>query len=273
MFLISSRVVILPAINSLYTPVILKRMEYNRPLTPQEVDILNIQKHETEEHTRRNSLRDVILGGQDGLVNAMGIILGIIAAGGDNHILIATVLAATFAESLSMGAVAYTSAISQKSYYESERRREMREIKRVPEIEKEEVRQIYKQKGFKGKVLEEVVETITSNEKIWLDTMMAEELHIEPVNVKEVLRSAVIVTIATTIGHLIPLSPFFFVAHTAGLTVSIIISAIALFTVGVYEAVTLVGTWWKSGLRIVLIGMGSAFLGYLIATLFHVTTG
>src|ERR1700722_1865880 len=82
------------------------------------------QKHQRhEKHKKGNSLRDVILGGQDGLVNALGIILGVMAATNDIKILIATVLAATIAESLSMGAVAYTSAISQKDYYESERKK------------------------------------------------------------------------------------------------------------------------------------------------------
>lgn len=248
-------------------------MIHIRATSPQEVDVSKLKMQESEEHRRQNSLRDIILGGQDGLVNALGIILGILAAGGNTHILIATVLAATFAESISMGAVAYTSALSQKSYYESEREREIKEIEEVPEIEKEEIRQIYEQKGFRGKVLDEIVETITKDKKIWVDTMMAEELHLEPVNVKDVLRSSVIVTISTTIGHLLPAVPFFFADHRNGLILSIIISILSLFAVGVYEAMTLVGTWWKSGFRLVLIGMGAAFVGYFIAKLFNVAVG
>lgn len=226
-----------------------------------------------EQHKQENPLRDVILGGQDGLVNALGIILGISAAGGDLPILIATVLAATFAESLSMGAVAYTSALSQKDYYEAERRREEKEVEKVPEMEKQEIREIYAWKGFKDKVLEEIVETIAKDKKIWVDIMMAEELHLSPINTRDVLKSSVIVTIATTIGHLIPLAPFFFVSHGTGIVLSIIISAVTLFVVGVYQALTLVGSWWKSGLRMVLIGLSAAFIGFLIAKLFHVATG
>ncbi len=226
-----------------------------------------------ERHKLENPLRDIILGGQDGLVNALGIILGIAAVTSDIHILIATVLAASFAESISMGAVAYTSAIAQKDFYTSERHKESKEIEEFPEMEKEEVRRIYEEKGLKGKVLEEIVDTITSNKKIWLDTMMAEELHIEPVNTKAVLKSSVIVTIATLIGHLIPLAPFFFVAHLPGLIIAILLSAITLFAVGVYQAITLVGSWWKAGFRMLLIGLGAAAVGYLIAKLFHASTG
>src|SRR5216683_4706996 len=105
-------------------------------------------RHRLEKnHKFENPLRDVILGGQDGLVNALGIILGIAAVTSDAHILIATVLAASIAESISMGAVAYTSALAQKDYYNSEREKEKKEIETVPEMEKEEVRRIYEEKG------------------------------------------------------------------------------------------------------------------------------
>src|SRR5579864_1668082 len=89
------------------------------------------QHKEEEGHKFTNPLRDVILGGQDGLVNALGIILGIAAVTSDTHILIATVLAASIAESISMGAVAYTSALAQKDYYHSEREKENKEIEEV----------------------------------------------------------------------------------------------------------------------------------------------
>lgn len=223
-----------------------------------------------EKHRKGNPLKDVILGGQDGLVNALGIILGITAATGDAKILITTVLAATFAESISMGAVAYTSALAQKDYYQSERKKEEKEVEEEPEMEKEEIRQIFEEKGFKGKVLEEIVTTISTNKKQWVDVMMAEERKISPVRTKEVLRSSVIVTIATTIGHFVPLLPFFFFAYKTGLITAIIVSALVLFATGVYQAVTLVGSWWKSGLRMVLIGIGAAFIGFFIAKLFHV---
>lgn len=226
-----------------------------------------------EGHKLTNPLRDVILGGQDGLVNALGIILGIAAVTSDVHILIATVLAASIAESISMGAVAYTSALAQKDYYYSEREKEKKEVEETPEMEKEEVRRIYEAKGLHGNVLEEVVDAITKDKKTWVDTMMAEELRIEPVDTNAVLKSSVIVTIATLIGHLIPLFPFFFVAHLQGIILAIIVSAITLFATGVYQAVTLVGSWWKSGLRMLIIGLGAAAAGYVIARIFHTSTG
>src|ERR671932_236608 len=80
-------------------------------------------KH-VEHQNRRNWLRDVILGGQDGLVNILGIILGVIAGGGSTAVLLAAGFAAAITESISMGAVGYTSSVSERDYYQAERRRE-----------------------------------------------------------------------------------------------------------------------------------------------------
>jgi VIT1/CCC1 family predicted Fe2+/Mn2+ transporter len=93
-------------------------------------------------HHRASALSDVILGGQDGLVNVLGVILGVAAATADAHIVIVAGLAATFAESISMGAVAYTSTMAEADIYASERAREYRHIRRMPELERQEVRQL-----------------------------------------------------------------------------------------------------------------------------------
>ncbi|HSD98936.1 MAG TPA: VIT1/CCC1 transporter family protein [Patescibacteria group bacterium] len=227
-------------------------------------------KKNEENHRFGNPLRDVILGGQDGMVNALGIVLGIAAAGGNAHILVLTVLAASAAEAISMGAVAYTSAVSQRDYYEAELRKERREIEKYPQMETEEVRRIFEAKGFTGKVLEEIVTTIIADKHIWLDTMMREELGIEKVETRNIFRSAAVVGVTTAIGSIVPLLPFFFTAHlpfNTNVILAIIVCAIALFGVGAYQALSLVGSWWKSGIRMIAIGLSAAFIGYLFAKL------
>src|SRR5207237_2960770 len=124
-----------------------------------------------EQHRQGNRLRDVILGGQDGLVNILGIILGVIAGGGSNTVLLVTGFAAAITESISMGAVGYTSTVSVRDYYQAERARESAEINAVPDVERQEIREIYAAKGFAGDLLDRVVATITANRDRWLDTM------------------------------------------------------------------------------------------------------
>jgi vacuolar iron transporter family protein len=226
-----------------------------------------------EHHRTKHSLRDVILGGQDGLVNMLGIALGVVAAGGSNHVLVVTGIAAAITESISMGAVAYTSFGSERDFYLAEKDTEQNEISLQPEEEREEIRGIYAAKGFSGQLLDEVVSTITSNRETWVNTMMDEELHVQPVEEQSLLRSAVIVTVATLIGHFIPLVPFMVVTDTPAIIAAIALSAVTLFGVGVYSAKTLIGDWRKSGLQMVAIGLGAAAVGFLIGRLLHSTGG
>ena len=228
---------------------------------------------QVEHHLKTNWLRDVILGGQDGLVNILGIILGVIAGGGSKTVLLAAGFAAAITESISMGAVGYTSSVSQRDYYRAERAREAAEIDAMPEAERQEIRSIYASKGFSGDLLERVVDTITANRESWLATMMDEELHLQPVQAADIFRSAVVITVATLIGHLIPLLPFVWLARTPALILAIVLSALVLFGVGVYSAVTLVGDWRTSGPKMLVIGLGAAGVGFLIGNLFHAAGG
>ena len=211
----------------------------------------------------------MILGGQDGLVNILGIILGIIAGGGSNTVLLAAGFAAAITESISMGAVGYTSAMSERDYYDAEQLREANEIDTMPDQERDEVRSIYRAKGFSGELLDRVVETITMDRKTWVATMMSEELHLQPVSTRDILRTAIVITVATLIGHLIPLAPFLVMSRGPALVLAIVLSGITLFGVGVYSAVTLVGDWRTSGLKMLVIGLGAAAVGFIVARLFN----
>lgn len=222
-----------------------------------------------EPHARSSFVSELILGGQDGLVNVLGVILGIAVASGETRIILAGGLAATFAESISMAAVAYTSKMAEKDHYEAEMKREEKEIERVPEVEQEEVREIYRKKGFSGNLLEEITTHITKDKKTWLSTMMAEELGLVPVDTKDVLIGSAVVGISALIGSFVPLMPFFFLPVTSGIILSLIVSVLALFAVGAYKARRTVGKPLRSGIELVVIGMGAAFIGYGIGLLFQ----
>lgn len=227
---------------------------------------------EREPHSKDFALSDIILGGQDGIVNVLGVILGIAAASGEPRIVIAGGLAATFAESISMGAVAYTSTLSEADHYQSEMEREKWEMEHFPKQEEEEIRQVYRQRGFQGQLLEDTVKTIVANKKVWLEVMMQEELKLEPVKKNKAFHSALVVGFSALVGSLIPLLAFLFFPLRIGIYLSIFISAISLFAVGYYKAKITVGKPTKSGLKIALIGITSALIGYLIGSLFKVST-
>jgi VIT1/CCC1 family predicted Fe2+/Mn2+ transporter len=232
------------------------------------VEAVLTSRHRRRHEAGTNWLYDVILGGQDGLVNILGIILGVIAGRGSNSVLIATGFAAAITESISMGAVGYTSALSQRDYYRAQRTREAAHISMDPEAERQEIRTLYTQMGFSGELLDGVVDTITANPETWISTIVDQELHLQRVETPSIMRSAVVITIATLIGHLIPLLPFLWLARTPAVITAIVLAALVLFGVGVYSALTLVGDWRKNGLKMVVIGLGAAGVGFVVGRLF-----
>ncbi|HLD48915.1 MAG TPA: VIT1/CCC1 transporter family protein [archaeon] len=222
-----------------------------------------------EQHNvqRGSLLRDFILGAQDGLVNVLGLILGVAVATTELRVVIVAGLAATFAESISMAAVAYTSSKAARDYYRSELEREKREMKELPEIEKKEIRDIYHAKGFRGKILNQIVKKITSNKKVWLDTMMVEELKIFPEETENPKKSAAIVGLSSLAGSVVPLIPFAFLNVGSGIIASIILSLAVLFAIGVMKAKVSFGKKGKSGLEMALIGGAAVVIGYIIGIL------
>ena len=225
-------------------------------------------KKEHDHYGSGSNLKNIILGGQDGLVNVLGVILGVAAATFDTRIIIIAGLAATFAESISMAAVAYTSTKASLSYYLSQLKHEEQEIKDIPKLEKKEIYDIYYKKGFRGKILNEIVKKITGNKKTWLQTMMIEELGMLPSEYENPKKSAFIVGYRAIIGSLIPLLPFFFLPVSISIIVALLASALALFITGMIKAKLTVGNEFRSGLEMLIIGMLAALAGYLIGYFF-----
>ncbi len=209
-------------------------------------------------------LADIILGGQDGLVNVLGIVLGVASATSDRYIVLIAGLVATFAESISMAAVAYTTARAEQDHYRREIEQEKWEIEHLPEVETEEIRLIYMKKGLRGKELSQMVKSVTSNKELWVSVMMTEELGMMPVENFNPVRAAIIVGFSATVGSLIPLAPFFFLSVGDSIILSLVIGTLVLFAVGAYKAKITVGKWWKSGAEMAIIGMVAAIAGYFI---------
>ena len=225
-----------------------------------------------EGHPHPTALSDFILGSQDGLVNVLGILLGLVAASFQpgshitSEIILVAGLSALGAESIAMGAVAYTSTYSRLRLYRSEREREIREMREVPELEREEVRTILRGWGYEGAELEEMLHRIEAKPKAWLDLMMAFELNLSYIPPEAPRRSAVLVGWATVLGHFVPLVPFFFTGLSLvnAAVIATILSAIMLFGIGIYEASVTAGPIWRSGIRITVIGLASGLAGLVI---------
>lgn len=224
----------------------------------------------TDPHKRGSGLSDFILGAQDGLVNVLGVVLGIAAATNDVRVILVAGLATTFAESISMGAVAFTTTLADADLYQSEREREFRHIQEAPNLEKKEIRDIYESKGFRGDLLDRIVETITANNDVWVAVMMAEEHQLSPVDRRTAMKAAWVVGFSAIIGSLVPVLPFLFFSVAVSMWLSVLVTALVLFGIGFYKARMTVGKPTRSGLEMMLIGTISAMAGYLVGVLLKV---
>ena len=119
---------------------------------------------------------DFIYGSIDGAVTTFAIIAGVVGASLSPGIILILGFANLFADGFSMAAANYQASKARNQFIEMKRKQEEWEIDNLEEQEKEEIREIYKKKGFKDELLEEVVRIITSRRKVWVDTMMKEEL-------------------------------------------------------------------------------------------------
>lgn len=224
----------------------------------------------TDPHKRGSGLSDFILGAQDGLVNVLGVVLGIAAATNDVRVVLVAGLATTFAESISMGAVAFTTTLADADLYQSEREREYRHIVEAPNLEKKEIRDIYEGKGFNGELLDRIVDTITANKDVWVAVMMAEEHQLSPVDRRSAMKAAWVVGLSAIIGSLVPIVPFIFFSVSVSMWMSVLVTALVLFGIGFYKARVTVGKPMRSGTEMMLIGTISAMAGYLVGVLLKV---
>ncbi|GAB3659391.1 VIT1/CCC1 transporter family protein [Echinicola sediminis] len=137
-------------------------------------------KHIQEENASPSNfekyLKEFVYGGIDGCVTTFAVVAGSVGAGLNSSIIIILGFANLLADGFSMSIGAYLAAKTERDNYHKHRRREYWEIKHMPRDEKEEIREIYKEKGFEGELLEQVVETITKDKDRWVDVMMKEEL-------------------------------------------------------------------------------------------------
>lgn len=231
------------------------------PLTTEEQQA-NHDRHDP--HVRSRWLSDMILGAQDGLVNTLGVVLGVAAASADARVVFAAGMAAGLAESFSMAAVGYTSSVARGDLFRSEREREYRHVETAPIIEREEVRALYVRKGFDGELLERVVDTICANKDVWVAVMMAEEHELVPVDTRTSVRSAAVVGFAALAGSVVPVLPFALFGLRNGVIAALVVGALLLFGLGAYKATVTTGRRVRSGAELAVIGMASAVVGYAI---------
>lgn len=213
------------------------------------------------------AIREVIYGATDGVVTSLGFVIGVFGALHENRLVLITGIAGATAGALSMGFSAYISSKSQSEFFLAEIERERREIQEMPEKEREEVRKIYRAKGFEGQELEMVVNRITSNNSVWLRCMMEEELGliVDTFDVPWVVGG--ITAASYLVSAFLPIIPYVFLPPDVAFPWSIVSSIAVLFGLGVGKTTLTRTPVLQSGLELTAIGLVSALVGFCIGGL------
>jgi VIT1/CCC1 family predicted Fe2+/Mn2+ transporter len=233
-----------------------------------------IRQREYDHHTEQvhaaggSWVRDLMLGLNDGLVASFAVTSGVAGAFMSSGIVVMAGVAETLGGGVSMALAAFISARSQIEFYMSEIDRERREIERWPEREREEIRTIYRDKGFGGELLDRIVAHITADPERWSSVMMREELGFASESFDPPLRSAFTVGAAYIFGAMVPVLPYLFLAPGRGVIASAIGTVMVLFGVGAAKTVITSRSWWRSGLESMLTGIAAAAVTYGAGRLF-----
>ena len=208
-------------------------------------------------------LKDLIYGGIDGAVTTFAVVSGVAGAGLSEGIIIILGLANLIADGFSMAISNFLGTRAEEQHREETRAQERRHIELIPEGEKEEIRQIFQQKGFSGDDLERIVETITHDEERWVDTMIQEE-HGLPLKSANPWRAALATFVA--VGA-VPLAVFVWNGVTAfpfpnPFLISALSTGAAFFAIGELKGRFLNHRFGWSGLETLLVGSSAAALAY-----------
>ena len=222
----------------------------------------HIESHQKE----TSSIRDFVFGFGDGINTSLGIVAGVGGAAVSSNLIILAAIVAMFTGAKAMAVQNYLAVKSQRQILNSEIEREKWEMENVPEAERQEIEDVYTAKGFSGNELESIVNKITSDKKVWLDTMLTEELKLNLEIIGSPLKSAFRMFGSFLVGGILPILPYFIARGYVSLLVAIAISLSASFVIGAVKSKLANLSIIRGGLEMAGLGTGIALIGYGIGS-------
>lgn len=218
-------------------------------------------------------LRAAIFGVNDGLVSNLSLVMGVAGADPGADFVRLAGIAGLLAGAFSMAAGEWISMKAQREVFERQIEVERQELEMAPEEERNELSLIYQSKGVDRAQAELLADTLISNKENALDTLVREELGLDPSALGSPLGAALSSFFAFSLGAILPVLPYLLGATgTAAIIASAIISGLALFTVGSGISFLTGRNVWFSGVRMVAIGLGASVVTFLIGRLIGVQT-
>ena len=219
---------------------------------------------------RASYLRDFVYGAIDGAVTTFAVVAGVEGANLSASIVIILGIANLVADGFSMAASNYLGSRAEAQERALARREEQRQIELVPEGEREEIRQIFAAKGFRGDDLDRVVDVITSDKDVWLQTMMRDELGYGS-DATNPLRAAASTLVAFIAVGFLPLGAFVYNYAlpediASPFAWSVVLTGLAFLAVGGLKARFVDQPAWRSALETLAVGGAAAVLAYILGS-------
>ena len=215
-------------------------------------------------------LGEFVYGGIDGSVTTFAVVAGSVGAGLDSSVIIILGFANLLADGFSMSVGAYLSSKSEIDQFEKHKKVEYWEVENLPEVEREEIRTIYRQKGFEGELLEQVVDVITADKDRWVDVMMKEELEMMK-ETKSPLAIGGVTYLSFIIIGLIPLMAYVwdYLAPFGGnlFLWSCMLTSIGFIIIGVLKSYVTETSIVKGVLETLILGAIAASVAYFVGGL------
>lgn len=214
-------------------------------------------------------MREIVFGFNDGVISILALLAGVIGGSLTRGQTIVAALSGAIGGAISMAFGAYISTKSEIEHHHSEIERERQEVREFPEVEREELKQLYREKApFTEEELDIILDRITSNPETFVDVMMKEELGLFEDRFESPYKVALIMFIAFSFGGLFPILPFLLVPNPyEGLIAASIVTYLALFAVGVWKTSFTTRHWLSSGLEMVGVGLLAAVVPYILGDL------
>ncbi|MDO8486763.1 MAG: VIT1/CCC1 transporter family protein [Candidatus Curtissbacteria bacterium] len=210
-----------------------------------------------------NFLRDIVFGANDGVVTAIGFLVGIAGTVNNQGIIVLAGILTIVAGSASMALGNYLGVKSQREFYDQMERIERWEMEHKPDVEKQEIEEIYSKIGFSGRELEILVDKVTSDKELWLSVMMRDELGLSQEENGNPVVSGLIMGAFYLLGGIPPLLPFIFLKPiNRALIFSVIVAVLVMGFIGFFRWFLNKGSLKGKVMETIIIGILAAFVGF-----------
>jgi VIT1/CCC1 family predicted Fe2+/Mn2+ transporter len=211
-------------------------------------------------------VREAVFGAQDGLISTLAVVLTVAGATHASFPVLVAGIASALAGIFSMSAGEYMSSKSQREIFDAQIADEAEEIEERPAEAEAEVAYMLQEEGLDRERALNVASELASSKSVLLKTMVEKELQLSPGDEGSPLRGALVMGGAFGTAALVPILPFMLLSAGLASYVSVVLTGLALFAMGVLKSRWTRRHWLPSGAEIVGLGTFAGVAGYLFGT-------